>query len=289
MINLLNNKHKAFTLIELLVVIAIIGLLSSIVLVSLKGVREKAQIAKGLDFSNRIQNALGVDAVGAWSFETLGTGNVVFDSSGYGNNGTVYGATLVAGMEQLGNALQFDGVDDYVDCGNNASLNITDEITISAWLYPVRYPSSAGGEGWIGKAISGNIAYSCYWTTGSPWNKMGFNPGVLSNSIIPLNQWTHIAGTRNSLSSKIYINGVLDNQGSGGSININDKPLTIGRLYGDQASSNNSFKGVIDEVRIYDTALTSAQIKSQYYASLNRLLAKGLMGEEEYERHLAGD
>ncbi|MDO8436136.1 MAG: type II secretion system protein, partial [bacterium] len=60
----MNKKKKAFTLIELLVVIAIIGLLASIILVSLKGTREKARIAKSLDFSQRINHALGAYAVG---------------------------------------------------------------------------------------------------------------------------------------------------------------------------------------------------------------------------------
>lgn len=82
------TQQKSFTLIELLVVIAIIGLLSSIVLVNigLPGQRQKARIAKTLEFSSSIQNALGSEAVGIWTFD-----NNAFDTSGYGNNGTIYG------------------------------------------------------------------------------------------------------------------------------------------------------------------------------------------------------
>ncbi|RLI91232.1 MAG: hypothetical protein DRO95_04750, partial [Candidatus Altiarchaeales archaeon] len=55
------------------------------------------------------------------------------DISKYGNDGTIYGATWTDG--KFGKALSFDGVDDYVDCGNDSSLDITDAITIEAWIY----------------------------------------------------------------------------------------------------------------------------------------------------------
>ncbi len=102
----MKNK-KAFTLIELLVVIAIVGLISSIVLVNLKGTREKARIAKALDFSHTIQHTLGAYAVGIWRFEEIG--DTALDSSGYGNHGTITGATHTNGI--LGSALSFDGND----------------------------------------------------------------------------------------------------------------------------------------------------------------------------------
>lgn len=68
--------------------------------------------------------------VGLWHFD-----GDALDSSGNDNDGDVYGAT--AGVPgKFGNALSFDGVNDYVDCGNDASLDITTAITIEAWVYP---------------------------------------------------------------------------------------------------------------------------------------------------------
>jgi len=137
------KNRTGFTLIELLIVIAVIGILSGIVMVSFDGAKDKARIAKSLQFSNSVQNAIGVDMVGRWNFEKIEGGKVI-DTSGYGNDGVVHGATLVPGLEQLGNALSFDGVDDYVDCGNDASLNVTNAITIEAWIRPDSLPAPSG-------------------------------------------------------------------------------------------------------------------------------------------------
>lgn len=146
-------RKKGFTLIELLVVIAVIGLISSIVLVQIKTPREKAQIAKSLQFSNTIQNALGSEGVGTWSFDDQT--NPTKDSSGYGNNGTIYGASFtdetphkVVGTGAGRYALQFDGVDDYVDCGAPSSLDIPGDKTLELW---VKFNSLGEGNTLLGK------------------------------------------------------------------------------------------------------------------------------------------
>ncbi len=126
---------KGFTLIELLVVIAVIGMLSSIVLVSLKGTNYKAKMAKAESFSSQIAHVLRNEAVGIWSFDDAASGTAL-DSSGYGNNGTVVGATPVADRKgQSNKAYSFNGISDYVELGNPLLFNSNfPELSVEAWF-----------------------------------------------------------------------------------------------------------------------------------------------------------
>jgi len=115
------KNNKSFTLLELLVVIAIIGLLATIVYISLIApARERARMARALNFSAQVHRALSDAAIGQWDFNE-GTGNIINDLSGYGNHGTIYGAQWRCGPE-------------YTPTGQGCSLefvNKADEVRIS--------------------------------------------------------------------------------------------------------------------------------------------------------------
>ena len=124
-------KTKSFTLIELLVVIVIIGILAGVIIVSTSSSINKANFAKAQAFSNTVQQELLLNLVSEWTFDE---GNA---EDSWGNNeGTVYGAIYQNKASRncvYGGCYSFDG-SDYIDCGNNSSLNIADEITISSWI-----------------------------------------------------------------------------------------------------------------------------------------------------------
>ena len=127
------KKQKAFTLIELLVVLAVIGLLASIVLVSLKGTRERARIANALQFSAQVHHALGAYASGVWDFNE-GSGATTRDSSSNGNDGIIYGAGYWTDETPSNEnyALSFDG-DDYVEVLDFWGPDLSRTGTISFW------------------------------------------------------------------------------------------------------------------------------------------------------------
>ena len=108
-------KYRAFTLLELLVVITIIGILASIVIVSMSGSTDSATIAKGKIYAQQIHALLGANALGVWNFDE-GTGTVVKDLSGYNNHGVITGADWTEDTPiGQGYALSFNGSSDYVD------------------------------------------------------------------------------------------------------------------------------------------------------------------------------
>ncbi|MCX6761080.1 MAG: prepilin-type N-terminal cleavage/methylation domain-containing protein [Candidatus Nealsonbacteria bacterium] len=275
-------KQRAFTLIELLVLIAIIGIVSSIVLVNLSGNREKAKIARGLSFSQSINHALGADAVGIWGFGEE-VGSIAHDSSGYGNNGNIIGASFTKGM--LGSALVFDGSNDYVDTPYVQS-NVT-AYTIEVWVKTTdagisRVFVQDRGSG-AGKSLTLGIG-----TTGGGHGgpgKVGFEVdsnnidiGISSVQTINDGNWHHVAGVwfapaGTSISPtqfKIYIDGI-EASITTGSVGSASSPLTGlgGTKIARHDAWNTWLNGTIDEVRIYNLPLTVGQIQKHYAQGLD--------------------
>jgi len=286
-------SSPGFTLMELLVVIAVIGLLSSIIFAITRGANEQGRIAKGLYFSQHLHNSLGSYAAGIWSFDE-GVGATVADTSGWDNNGTLVNAPTwrCASTDSdytpsgQGCSLEFNGSTQYVDAGDGASFkNMGSAVTVEAWA---KYDAYGGG----------GQSYSVIAVKGSPWTFLLENPsqkirfrvnagGVDANAqdsdIHELNRWYHFVGTYDGSNIRIYKDGVqVGITPRTGTLAVNDITAKIGTYQG----ANYNFDGLIDEVRIYNTALTSVQIQSQYYAGLGRLLAKGQLTEQEYRQCL---
>jgi hypothetical protein len=196
--------------------------------------------------------------IGHWKLND-GTGTVAVDSSGNGNDGTLMGdPQWVQG--KMGGALDFDGVGDYVNCGNAAILGDMDEITVAGWLTirstPTAWASvvAKGENAW--RLSANNTATSFHF--GITWYQ---NPNYSVNgaTAIGFNEWHHVAGTFDGTTLRIYLDGVLD-----GSVATT---LTIGTaatnmlISENPEATNRYWNGLIDDVRVYNRALTQAEIQ----------------------------
>jgi len=199
--------------------------------------------------------------VAGWEFDESGTLDAD-DSSTNNNNGSLLNMspkpTRIAGVS--GNALWFDGVNDYVSVPNSSSLSMTDGLSLSMWVYQDA-PSIAGGNALsksgaykFGPESSGKYSFRVK-TTGGNWS----NQFIESNSTVSLNTWVHLAATYDAQThvSRIYINGVLDSESDTaitGNMQPNQRDLWIGR------GGVPYFEGAIDNVKIYDRALTGEEV-----------------------------
>ena len=193
--------------------------------------------------------------------ETSGT--TATDSSGNGNDGTL---TYMSGNEwtagQIDGALELDGSNDYVNVGDAASLDITDAITVTAWIKP-----NASQSGYK-RLIEKHYASSWYFGYSSGANGLstyinGGQRALTSTGILTVGEWNHVAFTYDKDAGgtdevKMYLNGAVRATGNYSSaIGTDNRDIAIGRYkYG----SGYAFNGSIDDVRIYNSALSAEDV-----------------------------
>ena len=197
--------------------------------------------------------------VAAWGFNE-GTGTSTGDASTNGNTGTlVNGPTWTTGKS--GGALLFDGVNDRVRVNDSNSLDLTTAATFEAWVYPTVAP--AGWRTIMQKEVDAYLLSASGGGSGNkPVSAGTFNgtccAGVDGPAALPVNTWTHVAATYDGSQLRLYLNGALvASTAVTGSYQVNGNPLWIGgnAVYGEH------FQGKLDELRIYNRALTQAEIQ----------------------------
>ena len=214
----------------------------------------------------------------------------MIDSTQYDNDGTSYG-TMTSGDQVVGQvdgSLDFDGSDDGINCGNNASLNITDAITIEVWIF-LRSKNTGdfqtiAGRGYDDQTISlqnwmqfppndGSPTMCCKDASGEHW--VG-----AADAEINLNTWYYLAGTKDTTIMKLWVNAIQrpDTYLSGTSSNSTAQ-FTIGRWTKD--NDKNPLYGIIDEVRVSDIVRSSEWIEASYLSQTDNYITFG--AEEEGE------
>ncbi len=232
----------------------------------------------------------------------------VTDASRYGNNGTYIGEVFNNGTlngaawnssGKYGTALSFDGVNDYVDLGSSSALLPVNTLTLEAWVNPkllgsiatvlskgINSPyygweiSKRGGNEWRGKITVGGVVYD-----------------AISDNTYTQNKWVHLAVTYDNATLRLYVDGVL--QGTTASVTgdityTGTKNPVIGTW--SPGDTTEIFNGTIDEVRIYNYALTGEEINASMNSRypVNRTIASYRFeegsGNTAYDMHhqLAG-
>ncbi|MHC4539321.1 MAG: LamG domain-containing protein [Planctomycetota bacterium] len=181
------------------------------------------------------------------------------DASG-NNHGTLSGdPQWVAGM--IGGALQFDGVDDYVDCGNDPNLDITGPMTIAAWVYPTgsgssNYPRIVDKSNGTGGADPG---YKIYLRAAQDYLVTVSAGGTYLNSSTSavLDTWNYVAFTITGAKWKLCLNGTWEEWDESTLPSSSTNPLVIGN----SPAGARHFNGIIDEVVIYNRALSEPEVR----------------------------
>jgi hypothetical protein len=227
-------------------------------------------------------NSFGLSSglVGYWTFDSKDLKNNVADRSKQGNTGYMQGFTSTSSavtVGKIGQGLKFDGVDDYVNAKTGSILNITGQnITISAWINPKTF-----GGGTLGRIVNkhtttDSAGYAFFLDSSNTTNGLSFaindstsgngNIAVSVANIISLGKWQHVVAVYNGSGVSFYVNGIkkVSNAYNISGKNISDNSTLPFYIGGRSADALRQFNGSLDDIRVYNRALSASEVKQIY-------------------------
>jgi len=296
------NKQKSFTLIELLVVIVIIGILAGVIMISTSSSIDKANIAKLKAFEESVQNNLAANMVSRWRLDEVIGGTAPYKTPdqwgssigilGDGTTTTTYPTLLSESECVSGKCMKFDGADDYINAGNNANFNNLPlkDFAINAWIKNGRngdwgtiFGTYSSPNGWNFRTLNNSVYFDVVYPGGTT--------AIYRTSSVATNVWLSVLITWDMKikSAKIYLNGIEANYATAtpgvGTYGLDTSlKKEIGRI--PHGGGVHYFYGLIDDVRIFNAIPSSSQIKQNYIAGLNSMLANGNISKQEYNERI---
>ncbi len=187
------------------------------------------------------------------------------DTSGNGNNGTVHGAVLIRDrFGRVNGAYSFNGVNAYISVPDRADFDLTGDYAFSVWIYQksatpswtVRIldkATAATCDGWNLDTWDGSTGRGIRLDVGCPW--------TIADSAHSLNAWHHVVATVKGGYVTFYLDGQIDGGGTVASTPTNSLDVYIGAGHG---NSSIFFDGAIDDIRIYNRALSVPEVAALY-------------------------
>lgn len=286
------RAKNAFTLVELLVVISIISLLSSVVLASLAGARDKAKTSASQQFNTNIYHGIGDSLVAWWNMEdgwngTSCSGTTVKDDSTIANNGTAAVNTWSTDVYSGYNgrcSLSFNGSSQKVTIPYDSRSRPTAQMTVSAWVKPATGSLNAlreiyrsdGSDGTIlvsfqgsGNCSGGGGTGGCITfgiNTGGSYSELDVNISSQDWE----NKWSLVTVSYDGSKKKIYKDGKeIGSVSASGSVGQAQGAVAYIGCY---SGSLEFFSGLIDDVRVYSNGITAYDAQKLY--------AEGLAGHQ---------
>ena len=202
--------------------------------------------------------------VGWWKLDE-NTGTTAADGSGSNNNGTLTnGPTWTAG--RMGSALAFDGVNDSVTIPHSSALGLAGAFSMAAWVNPAASTTNfksvmvknyshffyASSKGYCGNGV----VLAGFKGSGTRTNVCDRNP-------LPVNTWTHLAATSDGSVMRLYRNGVMTSSAA-----VTGAPIaSTGTLQLGASRYGESFNGRLDDARVYNRALSAAEVLALFNAA----------------------
>jgi hypothetical protein len=189
-----------------------------------------------------------------------GAGTKAADSSGRAHDGVLSGGAAWSSAGKHGGAISLDGIDDMVTIGDHADLDLTNALTLEAWVKP---DTLKAWQTIALKEAPSDPAYALYATGGGTAQANAWigARGVYSPSKLQANKWVHVALTYDGSKARVYLDGVLKATGTG----VPSALASTGvlRIGGNGLYSGEQFDGLIDDLRIYKRALSATEIVAE--------------------------
>lgn len=249
-----------------------------------------SRLSAGADSRGQV---LADGVVGFWRLGE-GSGTTAADETG-ANPGTYQGGpTLgVAGalLSNPNTAASFNGSTQYVNVPSSSSLNVSTGVTVEAWAKPASMPG-LGNSGTI--AMKATDPPYAYWLQVTDNDRAKFGVGVggvnrpiSAGGVVSTGSWYHLVGTYDGSIERLYVNGLLvASQALAGAVDIVAGNFRIGTT-----RATEWFNGAIDEVAVYNRALTPAQVQAHYLAGSQAITERVLIEDwcQQYPSHTVGD